>query len=140
MNIQKVIETIVKETWLPALVTLVEVLAVAGIICLITTFVPHTLEIIKLNYVTWLVVTCVVRLLFYRSKVSDDLTEPPMEEEVDSQPDDDETVSEIVVPMMDTQTMPPPEPPRAPSPVNVRPGLYPFSPQENDDKETSTRE
>jgi len=141
MNIQKVIELVIKETWIPIIVTLIEIFSISGIIYLITTFVPHSLEIIKLNYITWTVVVSVVRLLLYKSKVSDDLTQTTQDEKSDH-PDEgnDDYVNELMVPLMDSQEMPP-EPKNPPSPVNVKPGVYPFNPTtESDNRETSTRE
>lgn len=138
---QKIIEQIISETWKPLLVTIIEVLIIAGVIFAVTNFIPHTIAIISgHSFLSWIVVVITARLLLYRSSVSDDFeTIPENEEQAPPRSNDDDDVTELLVPMMDSQTIPEdPRPPR--DVVNVKNGIYPFKPNDNNDQETSTRE
>jgi hypothetical protein len=138
---QKIIEQIISETWKPLLVTIIEVLIIAGVIFAITNFIPHSFAIISGHgFMSWVVAVITVRLLLYRSNVSEDFERLPDDtDEPSQQRSDEDDVTELLVPMIDSQAMP--EEPRPPRDViNVKNGIYPFKPNDNNDQETSTRE
>lgn len=136
---QKIIENIIKETWLPLVVTAVEISIIAFILFLVTNFIPHTFLFLHGHgFISWVVLTLVAKLLFFKSKASDDLNDDKEDNDYEDKNRNSDDVNEIMLPFTDTQYVEE-EPKRPREVVNVKSGIYPFT--NGTEKEgTSTRE
>ena len=134
--------TVIKNIWLPTIVTLLELIILTTLLWATFNYMPHKIEFLSsLDFLSVFVVVMSVTLLKYTSKVSEDL-----EYNNDSKHKDSDWIevdeAEMMLPVINTQLMRNETESTSKTIVpNVKQGLYPFIYDNNEDGwEGSTRE
>lgn len=140
-DIMNVIGTIVKNTWVPILITSMEVLMITSILWALFSFTPHNLDFLKtLDFISIVVIVVSVRLLKYTSNATDDI-----EDNESNQPKQDHNgwievdEEDLMLPVIKSHSLPE-EPPPPKSVPNVKQSVYPFIQDPTEDEDFSTRE